>query len=151
VAISSPHKLNLNLAISARSYGNSINLHQQSNTSGLLAGVSSLSVTSARYDHVHTSSGQNLPTTRQSGATLDISKPFTQAEETSLISADVLQMKSCSTSSTTQRIYGSTPLAIFLAIIEDIFGSQSTTVTELSATKKSSVAVKNLQMNMPTP
>jgi len=77
VAISGPHKLNLNSTISAGSSGNSINLHQQPNTSGLVAGVSSLSVTSARSDPVHTSSGQNLSTMRQSGATLDISKPFT--------------------------------------------------------------------------
>ena len=58
---------------------------------------------------------------------------------------------SCSTSSATERIYGSTPLAILVAIIGDIFGSQFTTVTELSATKKSNAAVKNFQMNMPSP
>ena len=57
---------------------------------------------------MHTSSGQNMPTMAQSGGTLDLSKPFTWAEETSLISLEALQMKSsCSTSSATERIYGS--------------------------------------------
>ena len=58
---------------------------------------------------------------------------------------------SCSTSSTTERIYGSTPLAVLVATSGDIFGSQFTTMTELSATKKSDAAVKNLPMNMPSP
>ena len=58
---------------------------------------------------------------------------------------------SCSTSSATERIYGSTPLAVLVADSGDIFGSQFTTVTELSATKKSDAAVKNLPMNMPSP
>ena len=58
---------------------------------------------------------------------------------------------SCSTSSTTERIYGSTPLAVLVAASRDIFGSLFTTVTELSATKKSDAAVKNLPMNMPIP
>ena len=56
---------------------------------------------------------------------------------------------SCSTSSATERIYGSTPLAVLVAASGDIFGSQFTAVTELSATKKSDAAVKNLPMNMP--
>ena len=58
---------------------------------------------------------------------------------------------SCSTSSATERIYGSTPLAILVAASGDIFGSQFTAVTELSVTKKSDAAVKNLPMNMPSP
>ena len=58
---------------------------------------------------------------------------------------------SCSTSSTTERIYGSTPLAVLVAASGDIFGSQFTTVTKLSATKKSDTVVKNLPMNMPSP
>ena len=49
---------------------------------------------------------------------------------------------SCSTSSTTERIYGSIPLVVLVAASGDIFGSQFTTVTELSATKKSDAAVK---------
>ena len=57
---------------------------------------------------------------------------------------------SCSTSSTTERIYGSTPLAILVAVSGDIFGSQFTTVTELSATNKSDAAIKNFPMNMPS-
>ena len=66
---------------------------------------------------------------------------------------------SCSTSSTTeriygstpQRIYGSTPLVVLVAVSGDISSSQFTTMTELSATKKSDAAVKNLPMNMPSP
>ena len=58
---------------------------------------------------------------------------------------------SCSTSSATERIYGSTPLAILVASTGDIFGSQFTTMTELSTTKKFDAAVKNLPMNMPSP
>ena len=58
---------------------------------------------------------------------------------------------SCSTSSTTERIYGSTPLAVLVAASGDIFGSQFTTVTELSAAKKFDAAVKNLPMKMPSP
>ena len=57
---------------------------------------------------------------------------------------------SCSTSSATKRIYGSTPLAVLVAASGDIFGSQFTAVTELSATKKSDAVVKNLPMNMPS-
>ena len=38
-----------------------------------------------------------------------------------------------------------------MAASGDIFGSQFTTVTELSATKKSNAAVKNFKMNMPSP
>jgi hypothetical protein len=77
----------------------------------------------------------------RSGVTLDPSKPFAKAEETSLRSVDILQMKSSgSTSATTHRIYGSTPLAVSVAGSRDISGSQSTTpVTELSDTKKSSM------------
>ena len=75
-----------------------------------------------------------------------------RAEETSLISLEALQMKSsCSTSSATERIYGSTPLAVLVVVSRDIFGSQFTTMTELSATKKSYAAIKNLPMNMPNP
>lgn len=151
-AFSSPHKLNSNSAIPAGSYGHSINLHQQPNTSVFKAGVSSLNASSVRSDPVHTSSGQNLSTITQSGRTLDLSKPFTRSEETSLISVEVLQMKSSSsTSSATERIYGSTPLAASVAVSGDISDSQFTSVTELSATKKSDAAVKNLPMNMPTP
>ena len=58
---------------------------------------------------------------------------------------------SCSTSFATERIYGSTPLVVLVAISRDIFVSQFTTVTELSATKKSDAVVKNLPMNMPSP
>ena len=58
---------------------------------------------------------------------------------------------SCSTSSATERIYGSTPLAVLVAASGDIFGSQFTAVTELSATKKYDAAVKNLPMNMSIP
>ena len=58
---------------------------------------------------------------------------------------------SCSTSSATERIYGSTPLAILVAANGDIFGSQFTTMTELLATKKSNAAVKNFPMNIPRP
>ena len=113
--------------------------------------VSSSNATSVRSDLVHTSSGQNLPTMAQFGGTLDLSKPFTR-EQTSLISLEALQMKySCSASSATEIIYGSTPLAILVVASGDIFGSQFTTVTKLSATKKSDVAVKNLPMNMPSP
>ena len=54
---------------------------------------------------------------------------------------------SCSTSSATERIYGSTPLAVLVAASGDIFGSQFTTVTEPSATKKSDAAVKNFYDN----
>jgi len=153
VAISSPHKLNSNSAIPAGSHGQSTNLHQQPNMPILMAGVSSLNATSVRSDPVHISSGQNLSTMTQSGVTLDPSKPFAKAEETSLRSVDILQMKSSgSTSATTHRIYGSTPLAVSVAGSGDISGSQSTTpVTELSDTKKFDAAVKNLPMNMPTP
>ena len=130
MAFNSPHKLNSNSAIPAGSYGHSINLHQQANISILVAVVSSSSATSMRPDPMHTSSGQNMPTMAQSGGTLDLSKPFTRAEETSLISLEALQMKSsCSTSSATERIYGSTPLAVLVAASGDIFGSQFTTVT----------------------
>ena len=73
MAFNSPHKLNSNSAIPAGSYGHSINLHQQPNTSVLLAGVSSSNATSVRSDLVHTSPGQNLPTMAQSGGTLDLS------------------------------------------------------------------------------
>ena len=62
VAFNSPHKLNSNSAIPAGSYGHSINLHQQPNTSVLVAVVSSSNATSVRSDLVHTSSGQNFPT-----------------------------------------------------------------------------------------
>ena len=58
---------------------------------------------------------------------------------------------SCSTSSATERIYGSTPLSFLVAASGDIFGSKFTAMTELSATKKSDAAVKNLPMNMPNP
>ena len=56
---------------------------------------------------------------------------------------------SCSTSSATERIYGSTPLAVLVAAKGDIFGSQFTTVTELSATKKSDAAVKKSSIVLP--
>ena len=56
---------------------------------------------------------------------------------------------SCSTSSTTERIYGSTPLAVLVAASRDIFGSQFTTVTELSATKMSDAAVKKSSIVLP--
>ena len=117
----------------------------------LVAVVSSSSATSLRSNLVHTSSGQNFPTMAQFGGTLDLSKPFTQVEETSLISLEALQMKSsCSASSATERIYGSTPLVVLVVASGDIIGSQFTTVTELSATKKSDAAVKNFPMNMPS-
>ena len=69
----SPHKLNSNSAIRAGSYGHSVNLHQQPNTSVLVAVVSSSNATFVRSDLVHTSSGQNLPTMAQSCGTLDLS------------------------------------------------------------------------------
>ena len=101
---------------------------------------------------MHTSSGQNFPTMVQSGGTLDLAKPFNRDEETSLISVEALQMKSsCSTSSVTERIYGSTPLVALVAISGDISGSQFTILTELLATKKSDATVKNFPMNMPSP
>ena len=90
MAFNSPHKLNSNSAILAGSYGHSINLNQQPNMSILVAVVSSSSATFVRSDPAHTSSGQNMPTMAQSGGTLDLSKPFTQAEETSLISLEAL-------------------------------------------------------------
>ena len=93
VAFNSPHKLNSNSTIPAGSYGHSINLHQQPNTLVLVAVVSSSSATSMRSDPVHTSSGQNFPTMAQSSGTLDLSKTFTRAKETNLISLEALQMK----------------------------------------------------------
>lgn len=153
VTISSPHKVTSNSAMPTGSFGKSNNLHQQSNTSVLGASVSSLNATSVRFDPVHTSSGKKLSNMTQSGMTLDLSKPCAKAEETSLISMEVPEMKSCcSTSSTTQTIYGSSPSAVSAAVSGDISGSQSTPpVTELSATKKSDAAVKNLPTIMPTP
>lgn len=152
VAFSGPHKVNSNSAMPTGSFGHSINLRQQSNTSVLVADISSLNATSVRSDPVHTSSGKKLSNMIQSGVTLDLSKPCAKAEETSLISMEVSQMKSSSsTSSTTQTIYGSTPSAISAAVSGDISGSQSTPVTELSAAKKSDAAVKNLPTIMPTP
>ena len=73
LAFNSPHKLNSNSAISAGSYGHSIILHQQPNTSVLVAVLSKSNATSMRSDLVHTSSGQNLPTMAQSSGTLDLS------------------------------------------------------------------------------
>ena len=74
MAFNSPHKLNSNSAIPAGSYNDhSINLHQQPNTSVLVAVVSSSNATSMRFDLVHTYSGQNFPTMAQFGGTLDLS------------------------------------------------------------------------------
>ena len=50
MAFNSPHKLNSNSVIPAGSYGHSINLHPQQNTSVLVAVVSSSSATSVRSD-----------------------------------------------------------------------------------------------------
>ena len=50
MAFNSPHKLNSNSLIPAGSYGHSINLHPQQNTSVLVAVVSSSSATSVRSD-----------------------------------------------------------------------------------------------------
>ena len=73
VAFNNPHKLNSNSAIPIGSYGHSINLHQQPNTSILVVVVSSSNDISVRSDLVHTSSGQNLPTMAQSCGSLDLS------------------------------------------------------------------------------